>query len=145
MSRPLRLAGPVAAILLLFTACMSLEPLPPGQLNSADLPARIWVTDAAHANVPLDAPLLIGDTLAGFVRGEFREWQLQQTKSIKSRQVAPGRTAALAAVTGAVTLGAFLYLESRKDVGSAQVCLNTLDQRPQPFTPCCVAQDTVPC
>jgi hypothetical protein len=59
--------------------------------------------------------------------------------------VAPGRTAVLGVLTGVVTLGAFLYMESRRDVGNAQICLNALDQRPMPFTPCCTAQDSVPC
>jgi hypothetical protein len=141
----IRLIPPLAATLALLGACHSMRPLPPAQLNSADLPARIWVTGTDHATVRLDAPRIMGDTLAGFVRGEFREMRLFETTAIRARTPAPGRTAVLGVFTGVVTLGAFLYMESRRDVGNGQICLNALDQRPMPFTPCCVAQDSVPC
>jgi hypothetical protein len=134
-----------SAALLLVVACYDLRPLPPAQLNAAGLPARIWVTSTDHATVPFDAPRITGDTLAGFVHGEFREMRLFETTAIRARTMATGRTAVLGVLTGVATLGAFIYLESRRDVGNAQVCLNALDQRPMPFTPCCVGQDTVPC
>jgi hypothetical protein len=137
--------GHTALAALLLSACHSLRPLPPARLNAADLPSRVWVTGSDHATVPLDAPQITGDTLAGFVHGEFREWRLFETTSIRTREVAPGRTAALAALTGVATLGVFLYLESRRDVGNGQICLNALDQRPLPYTPCCLGQDSVPC
>ena len=139
--RPVRLLVAVTLV----AGCHSMRPLPPGQLTSADLPSRIWVTGVDHATVALDAPRITGDTLAGFVGGTFREWRLFETTAIRSRQVAPGRTAVLGVATGVAALGAFLYLESRRDVGNGQICLNALDQRPMPFTSCCPTQDTIPC
>lgn len=140
--RGLRLAS---VALVLSAACHNMRSLPENRLNAADLPQRIWVTRADHSTIKLDAPHLTGDTLSGFVDGQYREMRLGETTAIRARERAPARTAVVVTATSVALLSAFMYLEARRDVGTAAVCLNSLDQRPQPYTPCCPAQDTVPC
>jgi hypothetical protein len=122
-----------------------MRPLPPSQLNPADLPQRIWVTTPDRTTLMLDAPRLTGDTLAGWVAGDYREMPLSDAVAIHFRERAPARTAVLVTATSVAMVGAFIYLESRRDVGTAQVCLNASANMPMPYTPCCLAQDSVPC
>jgi len=138
-----RLAG--SLVLIALTACHSVRSLTGSDLNVANLPARVWVSRPDDATVQLDAPLLRGDTLSGFVGGDFREFTLSQQTVVRAKEPAPGRTAVLVALASGAALASFLYLEARRDVGNAPVCLNALDQRPMPFTPCCPANDSVPC
>jgi hypothetical protein len=126
-------------------ACHRMRPLQATRLNPADLPQRIWVTGPDHSTVTLDAPRINGDTLAGWVAGEYREMPLSQAIAIHARERAPARTAVLVSMTTAAMLGTFIYLEARRDVGTAQVCLNAAANIPAPYTPCCLAQDMEPC
>ncbi len=126
-------------------SCHTLRPLDRASINQADLPQRVWVTAPDQATVRLDAPRIEGDTLQGFEGGQFRELVLAPGTVVRAQEPAHAKTAVVVAVASAVTLTSLIYLESRRETGSAQVCLNALDQRPQPFTPCCVGQDTVPC
>jgi hypothetical protein len=126
-------------------ACHQMRPLPSTHLNPADLPQRIWVTTPDHSTVTLDAPRINGDTLAGWVAGDYREMPLSDAIAIQTRERAPARTAVLATVTSVAMVGAFIYLEGRRDVGTAQVCLNASANMPMPYTPCCIGQDSVPC
>jgi hypothetical protein len=103
------------------------------------------VTLADRSTVMFDLPEVRGDTLNGLVYGEPAQIPLSQATQIVARESAPGRTAVLAAATGVVLLGAFMYMQSRPDVGNATYCGNQFGAHPQPFTPCCIAQDTVPC
>jgi hypothetical protein len=132
-------------VLALNVACHQMHAVPAAHVNSADLPPRIWVTSVDRSTVILDAPRVSGDTLAGWVSGQYHEMLLSQTKTIETREPAPTRTALLVTATSLVALGGLFYLESRQDVGNAQVCLNASDHIPDHFTPCCVAQDSVPC
>ena len=133
------------AVLSFVVACHTMRPVPAAHVNPVDLPPRVWVTSADRSTVILDAPRLTGDTLAGWVGREYREIPLAQTTAIRTRERAPARTAVVVTAATVATLGAFFYLESRRDVGDAQVCLNASDHIPDHFTPCCVGQDSVPC
>jgi hypothetical protein len=92
-----------------------------------------------------EQPQVNGDTLTGLVYGEPEQIPLSAATEIMAREPAPARTAMLAAATGVVFLGALMYLESRPDVGDAQYCGRQFGNHPQPFTPCCFGQDSVPC
>jgi len=130
---------------LCLTACHTLRPLDPVKINAADLPQRVWVTAPDRAPMRLDAPRIEGDTLQGFEDGQFREVVLSPGTLVEAKTPAHARTAVVVASVSAITLASLMYLESRRETGGAEVCLLALDQRPQPFTPCCAGQDTVPC
>ena len=135
----------LVALAVGLAACHTMRPLDRGSLNTADLPQRVWVSAPDRGTVRLDAPRIAGDTLQGFDDGKFRELVLTPGTVVRAKQPSQAKTAAMVAVASALTLTSLMYLESRRETGQAQVCLNTLDQRPQPFTPCCVGQDTIPC
>lgn len=122
-----------------------MRPLESARLNPADLPQRIWVTDSDHSTVILDAPKINGDTIVGWVAGDYREIPLARVASLRTRERARTRTAVAVTATTVAMLGAFMYLESRRDVGTAPVCLNAAANVPAPFTPCCLNQDSLPC
>ena len=89
------------------SACSTLQPVAtPQQFIPATRPSRIWVTQADNQTVLLEAPRLLGDTLAGFVGGRYQEVLLPQVRWMGVRQPAPQRTTVL--VAGLVVLGAGL-------------------------------------
>ena len=134
----------ILACALAAAACHSIRSVEADRVT-ARLPDRLWVTFADHSTVLFEQPQMIGDTLTGLVYGEPQQIPLAAATRIMARRPAPARTAMLAGATGIALLGTFMYLQSRPDVGNATYCGNQFGARPMPFTPCCVAQDTVPC
>jgi hypothetical protein len=139
------LPGSVVLALTIGTACHHMRPVETSRLNPADLPQRLWVTGPDRSTVILNAPRINGDTLGGWVAGEYREFSVSQATAIRTREPAPTRTAILVTATSVMVLSTFIYMQGRKDVGNAPVCLNAAANMPAPFTPCCLNQDTMPC
>ena len=133
----------VGALLLLAAACHTMQPVPMDELLSNSI-NPIWVTRADHSTVIIHAPVVKGDTLQGFVDGEFREMPLSQATTIQTRRPAPARTAAVAAAVGGLTLASFLYFGNRSYVGgNAQTCeTGIFGDLP---LPCCKVQVNTPC
>jgi hypothetical protein len=122
-------------------ACHSIRPVQPTQLVSGAFTA-VRVTAADRSTVILHAPHLNGDTLAGFVDGEYREMLLSQTEAITARTRAPGRTLALGLVVGTSTLATLIYFANRSYVGDGQTCYAGRDGI---IVPCCAGKSTITC
>jgi len=130
-----------AAGLFAAAACHSVRPVQPAQLVSGAFTAvRVTATD--RSTVILHAPHLSGDTLAGFVDGEYREMLLSQTETITARTRSPARTAALGIVVGASTLVTLIYFANRSYVGDGQTCYAGRDGI---VVPCCAGKSTISC
>ena len=78
------LVGAIVVLGTIASACHRMRPLPTAELNPADLPARIWVTGVDRSVVILDVPRIRGDTLGGWVSGEYREMALSRTTAIRA-------------------------------------------------------------
>jgi len=130
---------------LTLAACHTMRPVQPSDITISKPIPRIWVTRVDNSTAVLELPILHGDTLNGLVMGEPELIPLSDTRSITARRSAPGKTAGLAVVSGAAALGLLFYMESRPDVGNGRVCLASLGPRPNFFTNCCTADDTLPC
>jgi len=97
----------VAAVLLpVFVACTTLRPVPDANTYlSGSRPNQVWVR-TGDGTVVLEGPRLLGDTLVGFVDGEYREFMPGEVHGVEVRQPAKWRTIAL--VSGLVVVGGVL-------------------------------------
>src|SRR5262245_53820716 len=105
----------VAAILMTTTlaGCTTFGPVSAREYLPIQHPSNIWITKSDNSVVKMQAPKLLGDTLVGYVNGEFQEMRLSQTKQIQAKRPAPGRTAiAAGAVIVGVAAGAALVIGS---------------------------------
>lgn len=95
-----------ATLLLSFVSCTTLKPVADANSYvSTSRPSEVWVkTD--DRTVLLEGPRLLGDTLVGFVDGEYREFLPGEVRSMQVRRPASGRTALF--VSGLVVVGAVL-------------------------------------
>jgi hypothetical protein len=74
-------------------------------------PSRIWVTRPSGETFIVEGPQLFGDTLVGYVNGEYRELEFRSTDEIVVRKPARARTA-LAVAGGIAGVVGFAYLIS---------------------------------
>ena len=121
-------------------ACHTMQPIKVSQLISSPV-ARVWVTGTDETTVVLHGPRVNGDTLGGFVDGTYREMLLSNTRSLRQRAAAPGRTAAMGIIAGVVTLTTFVYFANRSYVGDGQTCYI----RDGVVVPCCAGRSTISC
>jgi hypothetical protein len=131
----------VAALVVALAACHKMETMPAEKLNSTVID-RVWVTQNDHTTFVLHAPRLMGDTLQGFVDGQYRELLLDQTQVIKRRTPAPARTAILGVTLGVAALSGFVYMANRNYVGDGQTCYAGRDGI---IVPCCAGKSTISC
>jgi len=99
-------------LLLVALGCSTWQPVADTRhYVSTARPGRLWVTPRGEGTpIVLTAPRLIGDTLVGFVNGEYREYLLAAVDHVRVRRPARGRTVLLAAgvVAGGAALVALL-------------------------------------
>jgi hypothetical protein len=95
------------ALMFTLTACTTFGPVSAREYLPIAHPTNIWITTEDNHVVKMQAPKLLGDTLVGYVNGDFQEVRLSQAKQIQARQMQPGRTAMLigAGVLGIVVVG----------------------------------------
>jgi hypothetical protein len=101
------------ALMLTLSACTSFGPVPAREYLPIEHPTNIWITKSDNTVVRMQAPKLIGDTLVGYVNGDFQEVMLSQTKQIQAKRPQPGRTA-LAVGAGVVGVAAVAVLAAGK-------------------------------
>ena len=70
----------------------------PAQFIEGAKPPRIWVTRPSGETFIVDGPQLFGDTLVGYVNGEYRELDFAGTETVVVRRPARAQTVALVAV-----------------------------------------------
>lgn len=96
----------VSALLPLIGACSAFVSVAsPREYLSTKQPERVWVTRTDGAVVVVNGPQVFGDSLVGFVNGEYAEMPLGQVRQLLARQPARGRTALLITASAAVAAG----------------------------------------
>jgi len=88
------------ATLLLGTGCHTMARLSWEDV-AGQRPSRVWITQADQSVVELSGPQIFGDTLVGYVRGEFMELPTAAVQRVVVRRPALARTVALIAVSTA--------------------------------------------
>jgi predicted aconitase len=84
----------------------------PREFMATRQPSVVWVSKASEPNMfALDAPKLIGDSIVGFIEGEYTEIPIPQIRTMQARQYSRGRTVAFALGTAVAAVGAFLLIQ----------------------------------
>jgi len=68
-------------------------------------PTNIWVTGMDNSEREFQLPVILGDTLVGYVNGSVQEMTLSQTKEVRAKYPQNGRTALFVAGIVAVGVG----------------------------------------
>jgi hypothetical protein len=76
-------------------ACHTMKPVSLEQLTTLK-PDRAWVTDADQSIVVVSRPQVVGDTLVGYVNGQYEQLPSADLKLVTVQTLAPTRTALLA-------------------------------------------------
>lgn len=76
-------------------------------------PGAVWITQSDESVVILETPRVFGDTLVGYMNGEFQELQTGKLKPqlYQVKRMAGARTAGLV-VAGMLGVGTFAFLVS---------------------------------
>jgi hypothetical protein len=82
-------------------ACHSMKPIGLDQVNVLK-PDRAWVTGGDQSVVLVSNPQVVGDTLVGYVNGQYEEMPAAQFKQVVVQRPATTKTALL---VGAITVG----------------------------------------
>ena len=109
-----RMRKPIALTMLVtLTACSTMQPVAqPREFMATRQPSVVWVSKASEPNMlVLDAPKLIGDSIVGFIEGEYTEIAMGQIRAMQARQYSRGRTTAFAVGAVATVIGAFLLIQ----------------------------------
>lgn len=106
---------PVAAL----AACHMTGPVQTDYI-AANQPSRVWVTETDDSTSVVEGPRILGDTLAGFVRGEYREIPMSNVKQVVARQPARKRTI-LSLTAGALAGAGILYLITGSGRGASDI------------------------
>jgi hypothetical protein len=117
------------------SACHTMKPVRPSQLSSNTI-NRVWITKGNDSAIVLVNPQLRGDTLAGFVNGEYEEMPLSEARSLRARAPAYGRTALLAGAATAAAIAGLIYFENRSYVGGGEACSGAIRQQLQANLQC---------
>jgi hypothetical protein len=83
-----------------------MKPVTMEQLNAIK-PDKAWVTDSGKQFL-ISGPQLVGDTLVGYVNGEYQELPTAHFTQVMVQRPATGKTAALIAVI-TVGFGGMVY------------------------------------
>ena len=87
-------------------ACYTMRPVTLEQLRAAR-PGAVWITREDQSVVVVETPRMFGDTLVGYVNGEFEELPATDLKQMRVRRMAGGKTTGLVAASAA---GAFTFV-----------------------------------
>src|SRR3989442_5970170 len=104
----------IAGLLLAsLTACTTFQPVSPREYIPISHPRQIYITRSDNSVVVMQLPKLLGDTLVGYVNGDYQEMTLSQAKQVNARVAANGRTAvAVAAAVSGVAVASALMIGS---------------------------------
>jgi hypothetical protein len=116
-------------------ACYTMRPVTYEQLGVAR-PGAVYITRSDQSEVILETPRVFGDTLVGYINGEFQELSVTELKPqlYRVRQMAGVRTAGLV-VASALSVGTFVFLVS--GAGSHVNPEDTKDCDDDPYQPGC--------
>lgn len=106
--------GVLCATALTATACHTMKPLTWSEVEGMR-PSRVWVTQEDRTIVEVSGPQLFGDTLVGYVAGEFRELPTSSVQQVTMRRPARGKTIALIAASTGVAVGIGVWISGIGD------------------------------
>lgn len=132
------------AIDMLATACHTMKPVSPWQLTASWV-GPVWVTKTDSSKFIMQAPRVNGDTLGGWVDGEYREMPLSETTKLIQRAPDRGRTVAVGVTTAVTMLLGFVYMANRSYVGDGQTCYRASNINEGQAVPCCAGKSTIAC
>ena len=99
----------LAAVALVATACHTMAPLTMRELNTLR-PPHAWVTDQDESVYQISGPQVYGDTIVGYVNGQFREVPQSSVKQVAVRRLNRGKTIALIAASTAAATGIAVWM-----------------------------------
>jgi hypothetical protein len=108
-------------ILVTVTGCSTMQPVArPTEFFRSRKPKTVWITqESANTMVAVNAPQLVGDSLVGFIEGEYVEIPMKQVQGIQARQYARGRTVGFILGVTAAAIAGLLLMGS--GLGSADI------------------------
>lgn len=97
-------------MLIMVTACSTMQPVAqPQEFLRTRQPSVVWLSqESRQSMISVDAPRLIGDSIVGFVEGEYVEIHIASVKGMQARQYSRSRTTAF--VLGIVGVAAVMAL-----------------------------------
>jgi hypothetical protein len=106
---------PVSLLMLVtLTACSTMQPVTqPREFMAARQPSVVWLAKSSEPNMfVLEAPKLVGDSIVGFIEGEYTEIALNQIKAMQAKQYSRSRTTLFVVGAAALVGGLFLVVKS---------------------------------
>ena len=104
-----KFVGALAATMIVGASCHTMAPLTWEEVTTFR-PARVSVTLDDQSVVVVSGPQMFGDTLVGYVGGDFQELPTASIKQVVVKRSAKGKTMALvaASIAGAAALGVLI-------------------------------------
>jgi hypothetical protein len=103
------------ALLLIFstTGCSAMAPVAqPKNFVEARRPEVVWLTTTDEPVMKqLDGPKLQGDTIVGFIEGEYTEIPLVNVKAMQAKQYSRKKTTLFALIASAIVVGLIFTIE----------------------------------
>jgi geranylgeranyl pyrophosphate synthase len=130
------LSALIVAAALSGTACYTMRPVTFAELGAAR-PGAVWITRNDQSVIVVEAPRVYGDTLVGYVDGEFQELPQSELNPqlYQVRRMAAAKTASLI-VASMLGAGTFAFLvSSTNSYHDPQTNLDCEDDPQQPGCP----------
>lgn len=109
-------------MLVMVTACSTMQPVArPREFMQARQPSIVWVDHAGQQMVSIEGPQLMGDSIVGFIEGEYTEIPMSQIRSMQAKQYSRSRTTAFLAGMVAVAAAAIFLVSGGTGSTSDQI------------------------
>jgi len=116
-------------------ACHTMASVPVNQLGTLK-PSRAWLTMGDQSVIELAGPQVMGDTVVGYVKGEYHELPMANVKGVTVQKASPLKTAGLVA-SGLVVLGGVAYVIS-SSANKADTSTSMVDCQVNPNASVCM-------
>jgi hypothetical protein len=99
-----------ALLMVTLSACTTYRPISAREYIPISHPSAVYITRPDNTVEVMQLPKLLGDTLVGYVNGDYQELNLSQVKQMNAKVPAGGRTALAVGggVLAVVAIGALL-------------------------------------
>lgn len=103
--------GWLIATTLAGTACHSMTPLSWRELDGLR-PSQVYVTRADQSVVAMSGPQVFGDTLVGYINGQFQELATAEIRRVAMKRPARAKTIALIAGSTAAAAAVAVWISN---------------------------------
>lgn len=111
----------VLPLLGITVACHTMSPVnSPREYIAGQQPSKVWVTQTDGSVVLVEGPKMVGDTLVGFVGGEYRELPFSDVKQVVARQPAKKKTI-LSITAGTIATAGILWFIAGGGLGASDI------------------------